>query len=420
MTLGGGGRLADGTRADVRVDPSTGTVSEVGPDLTAHEGEEVVDCDGLVVLDAPVEPHAHLDKAGTWDVAPNPTADLMSAVRTWATGLAQRSTEEVLRTAWPVLEDLVLAGDTAVRTHVNLNEITGWAPLEAMVALRDDAAREGLAVVQIVALVSMPLTGDAGAAHRRILEEALDRGADLAGGAPHVDPDPAAANEVVVTIADRHGAGIDLHIDETLDPRAVGLSDLARRVAERGWAPGRVTASHCVSLGVQPPEQQTEVAALVAAAGVSVIALPQTNLYLQGRDRTSAVPRGLTATRSLLTAGANVAAGGDNVRDAFNAVGRADPLETAALMVMAGHLTPAEAWHAVGAAGRVAMGLPAAGPVPGAAAELLCVEGTDLVDALAHAGQTRTVVHAGRVVARTVVRRSLLPAPSGALPEETP
>ena len=37
-----------------------------------------------------------------------------------------------------------------------------------------------------------------------------------------------------------------------------------------------------------------------------------------------------TATRTLLAAGANVAAGGDNVRDAFDAVGRADPLETAA------------------------------------------------------------------------------------------
>ena len=423
MTLLVGGRLADGTQADVRVDPATGTVTEVGPDLAAAVAEEVVDCHGLVVLDAPVEPHSHLDKAGTWAVAPNPQADLMSAVGTWATRLAGRSTDEVLQTAWPVFEDLVLSGATAVRTHVNLNETTGWAPLDAMVALREEAAGAGLAVVQIVALVSMPLTGDAGAAHRRILDEALDRGADLAGGAPHVDPDPAAANEVVVATADRHGAGIDLHIDETLDPSAVGLADLARRVGERGWAPGRVTASHCVSLGVQRPEQQAEVAALVAAAGVSVIALPQTNLYLQGRDLTSSVPRGLTATRSLLAAGANVAAGGDNVRDAFNAVGRADPMETAALMVMAGHLTPAEAWHAVGAAGRLAMGLPVAGPVVGAAAELLCVEGTDLVDALARAGQTRTVVHAGRVVARTVVRRSLLPAPR-AVPdpssEETP
>jgi cytosine deaminase len=421
VTLLLGGRVADGSRADVRVDPVAGTVTEVAVDLSPAPGEEVVDCAGLVVLDAPVEPHAHLDKAGTWATAPNPAADLMSAVRTWATKLADRSAEEVLRTAWPVLEDLVLHGATAVRTHVNLNETTGWAPLEALVSLREDAARDGLADVQVVALVSAPLSGEAGAVHRRILDEALERGADLAGGAPHIDPDPAAATDEILAIAERHGAGVDLHTDETLDPAAVvtGLAHLAERVAERGWPVGRVTASHCVSLGVLGPEEQARVAAAVAAAGVSVVALPQTNLYLQGRDRSSSVPRGLTATRALLTASANVAAGGDNVRDAFNAVGRADPIETAALMVLAGHLTPAEAWHAVAAAGRIAMGLPAAGPVPGAAAELLCVEGTDLVDAVARAGQTRSVVHAGRVVARTVVRRSLLPK-SGALTEEAP
>ena len=413
MTLLAGGRLADGTPADVRVDPGTGLVVDVGADLAAVDGDdEVVDCTGLVVLDAPVEPHAHLDKAGTWPVAPNPTADLMSAVRTWATELSHRSADQILETAWPVLEDLVLHGAVAVRTHVNLSAATGWAPLDALVALREEAARAGLADVQIVALPSMPLTGPDASANRAVVEEAIGRGADLLGGAVHIDPDPEAATAFVLAVAEREGVGVDLHTDETLDPGAVGLVHLARQVGELGWVPARATASHCVSLGMQPAEQQAETAALVAAAGVSVVALPQTNLYLQGRGRPSSVPRGLTATRALLAAGANVAAGGDNVRDAFNAVGRADPLETAALMVMAGHLTPAEAWHTVGAAGRVAMGLPAAGPSVGARADLLCIEGDDLTSAIARAGQTRTVVRAGRVVARSVVRRSLLPEPA--------
>ena len=60
-----------------------------------------------------------------------------------------------------------------------------------------------------------------------------------------------------------------------------------------------------------------------------------------------APPRGLTAIRPLLDAGATVAAGADNLQDPFNLVGRADPMETAALMVMAGHLLPAEAYVAV-------------------------------------------------------------------------
>ena len=77
MTLLAGGRLADGTPADVRVDAALATVVEVGPSLLAAAGEELVDCTGLVVLDAPVEPHAHLDKAGTierWNQGELPVA----------------------------------------------------------------------------------------------------------------------------------------------------------------------------------------------------------------------------------------------------------------------------------------------------------------------------------------------------------
>ena len=47
---------------------------------------------------------------------------------------------------------------------------------------------------------------------------------------------------------------------------------------------------------MQPEARQREVAELVAAAGISVVALPQTNLFLQGREPAGiAIPRGLTA-----------------------------------------------------------------------------------------------------------------------------
>ena len=103
-----------------------------------------------------------------------------------------------------------------------------------------------------------------------------------------------------------------------------------------------MTASHCVSLGMQPPARQHEVAEAVAAAGIAVVALPATNLYLQGRDHPQAMPRGLTAVRALRDAGVVVAAGADNLQDPFNPLGRACPFETAALMVLTAHLTPAE------------------------------------------------------------------------------
>ena len=49
---------------------------------------------------------------------------------------------------------------------------------------------------------------------------------------------------------------------------------------------------------------------------------------------------------------AYLAAGADNLQDPFNLVGRGDCLETASLMVMAGHLLPDDAYHCVAGAAR--------------------------------------------------------------------
>ena len=135
----------------------------------------------------------------------------------------------------------------------------------------------------------------------------------------------------------------------------------------------RVTASHCVSLSMQSPREQDRIAALVAAAKISVVALPSSNLFLQGRDHPQATPRGITAVHALRRAGVNVAAGWDNLQDPFNPMGRGDCFETAGLMVMAGHLLPEEALHSITNATRVAAGLNEAGPWEGAAADLLLV-----------------------------------------------
>jgi cytosine deaminase len=155
---------------------------------------------------------------------------------------------------------------------------------------------------------------------------------------------------------------------------------------------------------VQSPEVAADVASRVAAAGVAVICNPQTNLFLQARRWPSAPPRGLTALRPLLEAGVTVAGGGDNLRDPFNPVGRADPLETAALLVTAGHLTLEEAYAAVSSGARAAMGLPEVQVAPGFPAELLAVQAASLGEAIA-GGTSRVVIHQGRVVSRTTITR---------------
>lgn len=407
-----GGVDAGGSRCDVAVDQRSGLVAEVAPALDVPAGGLVEDCAGLVLLPAPVEPHAHLDKAlssdGVAGRGHDGGGDLSSAIASWQASVASIDPEEIARRATVAAEAMVVAGTVAIRSHVGVGPgPDGLRALGALVEVRADLARRELADLQLVAMAPGSVEGAGGLPG--LLEAAAAVGADLIGGCPYREPDPVAATGDFLACAGRLGLPVDLHTDETLDPAVLTIVDLVRLVGEHGPG-GGVTASHCVSLGVQEPTRQEQIAADLAGVGVSVVTLPQTNLYLQGRGVTKSTPRGLTAVRPLLEAGVTLAAGADNVRDPFCHLGRLDAVETAALLVLAGHLSPSEAWTACSCASRRVLGLPAAGPTLGAVADLLCIEGKDLTTALAGAGQRRTVLRSGRVVARTTVVRHLVAA----------
>ena len=206
------------------------------------------------------------------------------------------------------------------------------------------------------------------------------------------------------------GIGIDFHVDEELDPSVLTLRDLARQVQDSGFE-HQVVASHCVSLGMQTLQVQAEIAQEVADAGINVIMCPQTNLFLQGRDHPTATPRGLTAIRALREAGVLVAAGADNVQDPFFSVGRSDPLETAALLVMAAHQFPDDAYQMVSNDAREAIGMPRLSIEAGSPADLVVIDAVSPREAIADAPMSRRVYRRGVLVAsadqRTAVHRTL-------------
>nr|WP_207500481.1 amidohydrolase family protein [Klenkia soli] len=391
----------DGRLLDVRTDDVVTDVAPAGA-LEVRPDDEVHDLAGHHLLPAPAEPHAHLDKALTSHRAPNRTGDLAGAIEAIRTIAAAFTHEDLVDRATRAAHEYLANGTTAIRTHADVGAHSGTRHVRALLEVREALA--GLVDVQVVALASAPWAPGEAQANARLLEEAVDLGVDLVGGAPHMWPDRAAGLELSFEVAARRGLPLDLHTDETLDPTAQGLLHLAQRVRATGFAHG-ATASHCVSLGVHPLEVARATAAEVAAAGVGVVALPQTNLYLQGRESTVATPRGLTAVRALLDAGATLGAGGDNLRDPFNPMGRADACEAASLLVTSGHLSTREAWHAVSSGARRCMGLPVPAVAIGSVAEFLAVEAESLDAAVAGAGTSRTVISRGRVVASTTVQR---------------
>lgn len=378
--------------------PPAGAVSPVASADAASAGDH--DLAGWLVVPAMAEPHAHLDKALTAEQVPNPAGDLSGAIDAWVTAAraGMFTHDDIVVRAARAMELLLANGVTAVRTHVNVGADSGATSVLALQEAR--AQFVGLLDVQIVALTHSPMTGSEGAGNRAALDAAVEAGVDLIGGCPHLDPDGAGLIAHALAVGVDAGLGLDLHVDEMLDPTVLFLRDLSRQMRETGF-PHPVAASHCVTLGMQAEEVQASVAQEVAEAGIAVFALPQTNLFLQGRDHPIATPRGLTAISALHDAGVLVAAGADNVQDPFNSVGRSDPLETAALLVMAGHQLPDEAYDMVSNRVRRAIGLAAVEMVVGGPADLVAIDAPSVRGAVADAPMNRRVFKAGRLVAES-------------------
>jgi cytosine deaminase len=390
------GMLTDGRLVDVAVDSES--ITRVDPAGTAPPAEaEVIDLDGRLLAPAFGEPHAHLDKAFLADVVPNPAGDLESAVEAINAAWPTLPLEGIVTRATAAVRKLVASGTTAIRSHADLGPDEGTKSVEALLAVKEAVGH--LCDLQVTPL-SLPVTGPDGALTRRLLATALSSGVDIVGGCPHLDDDPLTAIDIALDAAVDAGLPVDLHFDEVLDAAVQHLPQLARRVGARGLE-GKVTASHCVSLGLLPPDRQREIGRMLADAGVAVVTNPRTNLFLQARGIEQAPPRGLTGVRALLDEGALVAAGADNVQDPFYTIGRSDALETATFLVTAAHLTIDEAWSLVGPAVRRVLGLTPVEVAPGAPAELVAIRAGCVREAIAEQPPDRLVFHRGRLVART-------------------
>ena len=374
-----------------------GVISEIAPSI-AVAADETIDLAGHLLAPSAVEPHAHLDKAFLSEQVPNPRGDLMGAIEAMDANRHLLDVEHIVERAERAARLMASNGYRLVRTHADVTVEHGLRSVEALDEVRRRVA--GIIDIEVVALCDWPVVGPAGADQRSLLHDALDAGADLVGGCPHLEDggDTRGATEVFLQIATDHGVGVDLHTDETLDPEVLGLVDLAELVLA-GFE-HRVTASHCVSLGMQDARRQAEIAELVATAGISVIALPHTNLFLQGRGH-APMPRGLTAVAALRSAGVNVAAGADNLQDPFNPVGRACPFETAGLMIMTAHLLPDEAWASVTANAAAATNAAGVALTPGSPADLVAIRAATIREAIAFGSPDRLVWRRGVRIGET-------------------
>jgi cytosine/creatinine deaminase len=323
-------RLPDGAVADLGC--RAGRIEAIGA-LAGRERAREVRCEGRAVTPGLVDAHIHLDKALLSDRAPSREGSLAEALR--VTGEAKRSftREDIQARARGVLDLAVRQGTTAMRSHVEVDPIVGLMGFEALAELKREYAPA--IDLQLCAFAQEGILQAPGT--ESLLRQALRAGADLVGGVPYNDTDARRHVDIVFELAAEFGVDADFHVDFFDEPQHLHARYIAEETARRGWQ-GRVALGHLSEMAALPPDEQEPLARALAQAGVAVIVLPATDLYLMGRKDVRSARRGLAPVKRLLAAGVTVAAATNNVRNAFTPFGTAGLPLMGYLLGVAAHM----------------------------------------------------------------------------------
>jgi cytosine deaminase len=328
-------RLPSGTVTDLAC--RGGRIADMGA-LGRATARRVVDCEGRAITPGLVESHIHLDKALLSSRTPSVEGTLAEAIQVTAEAKRAFTVDDVRARARAVLDMAVRSGTTAMRSHVEVDPIVGLTGLEALLPLRQDYAPA--LDLQLCAFAQEGIVQSPGT--EALLREALRRGADLIGGCPYNDTDGPAEMDIVFRLAREFGVDADFHVDFFDEPDHLHVRDVCERTIRHGWQ-GRVAVGHLTELAALLPPEQDPIIASLREAGIGVIMLPATDLYLMGRKDMRNVRRGLAPARRLLAAGVPVAAASNNVRNAFTPVGNASLPLMGYLLAVGAHMGSAGA-----------------------------------------------------------------------------
>lgn len=390
--------------ADILIEE--GKISRVGGRIDAA-ADRTIDAAGCLVTPSLIDPHIHLDKVNVFDVVrPNVSGTLKEAIEILWDQKRVYTVEDIVTRSEDVVLKAIKNGTLAIRTHVDVDTIGGLRPLEGVVALREKY--QDVIDIQIVAFPQEGIVKDPGC--DKLMWEAMEAGADIVGGMPANEnsPDDSRAHvKLCFDIAEKYGAEIDMHVDETDDPFYRTLEMIADEAIARGFAPGTVTAGHTCALAAYDDHYAGYVIEKVKRAGINVITNPVTNLMLQGRLDKQPIRRGITRVKELLAAGVNVSFGQDCVKDTFYPYGSADMLQVANVVAHAAQMSLPDEIEKLydmvtGDANKI-LKIPGYGLEPGCRANLLIIDARDARDAIRLCPPRRTVIRDGRVLAETTV-----------------
>ena len=347
--------------------------------------------------------HVHLDKTHVINEVGAAEGDLTQAITRMAAHRDRWTSAELRSRMQRALAEGYAMGTRAMRTHLDWGNSDTPRALAVFEHQRD--AWRGRIALQCVSLTPLDgfadlvasenIASEVAQVHQRCnhaLGEAALLGAYVYRNEQIVDK-----LRRVFDLAKQHNLNLDFHVDEGLDYDARGLRAIAELTC-RYQMEGRVTCGHACSLSIQTQNEVQITLQLCAVAQIHLVALPSTNLYLQGAWDRTPIERGITRLREAQSLGVSTSIATDNVADGFFPYGSYDLLDTFGLGVQVAHLSPADAWlGAITTQPALAMGLPWGGKiVEGCPADLVLLHARSGYELLTAAGRRRGVIRAGK------------------------
>lgn len=372
---------------DIRI--RDGRIAEIGPRLERDPRCETIEGRGCVAIPGLVDAHAHIDKT-LWGTPWHPhqagpaLLDKIANERRVLSTLALSPEIQSARLA----RHMIARGTTHVRTHVDIGTDIGLRHFHGIQRMRE-RHRDWLDVE----IVAFPQTGVCiRPGTLELLEQAIQEGAEVVGGLDPmgVDRDPKAQLDGIFAIAERHGAGVDIHLHDRGELGAVTLEMIAERTRALAMH-GRVVISHAFCLGSIDEARRDGLVEQLVELDIAIMT--------HGPGGGTPFP----PVRELDERGVRLFSGSDGVRDTWGPLNTGDMLERAYLVAYVNGFRDDPgielALRMATYSGAQVMGAGSYGLDVGCQADLVLVEASSVPEAVIAHPLRRLVTKKGRVVA---------------------
>lgn len=297
-------------------------IEQIAKDISPSNAEEVLDCEGCMILPQFIESHVHLDSALTageprW----NESGTLFEGIACWAERKGKLTRQDVKKRAREAIRKQAVNGVGHIRTHVDVTD-PSFTALEALLELREELKDE--VNIQIVAFPQEGIMSYPDG--KKLMEEAAKMGVDVLGAIPHYEYTREYGVEsinFIIELAEKYGLLVDVHCDEIDDEQSRFVEVLATRAYESGLG-SKVTASHTTAMHSYNNAYAYKLFRILKLSNINVVCNPLVNTHLQGRFDTYPKRRGVTRVKELLNEGINVSFGHDDIFDPWYPLGNGD------------------------------------------------------------------------------------------------